>query len=117
MPEQYEDLREAQQELFEWQEAEFPDSTPELMLIGVQEEIGELGHAYLKQEQGIRKDSDKVSEEAMMDAVGDTIVFLMQFCSRTDLDIGDCLEMATDEVLDRHWTEEGELEYRSAADD
>jgi len=48
-------------------------------LLGLQEEIGELSHAYLKKSQGIRDNENH--DAAMKDAVGDIVIFLADFCS------------------------------------
>jgi hypothetical protein len=50
------DLRKFQQEQKDWSKRNFPtQNTPYRPLLGVMEEVGELSHAHLKAEQGIRE--------------------------------------------------------------
>jgi len=99
-----------QRQVAAWSERNFPDQPAENPLLGVGEEYGELTHAVLKDKQGIRLDESDVSTEAEMDAVGDMVIFLADFCSRRGYNIGDCVEMAWEgKVQTRNW----ESEYNS----
>lgn len=49
-------------------------------VMGVMEELGELSHSLLKQNQGIRGSFEQHEEKAK-DAVGDMVVFLADLCS------------------------------------
>lgn len=75
--------------------------------LGVNEEAGELTHSVLKRAQGIRGDEDGVGRDAEMDAVGDIIVYLADFCHRRGYDLDDCVKLAWHgEVADREWDSE-----------
>lgn len=96
-----------QEEVAEWSERNFPDQPAENPLLGVGEEYGELTHAVLKDKQGIRLDESDVSLEAEMDAVGDMVIFLADFCSRRGYSLGECVETAWEEkVSNREWESE-----------
>lgn len=98
------DLEQLQADHSVWLAHNFPDQTPHQGLLGVVEEVGELAHAHLKAEQGIRgMDSvfDQMARKA--DAVGDIIIFLCGYCSNNGLDLSKCVERAWDEVKDRDW--------------
>lgn len=72
--------------------------------LGVNEEAGELTHSVLKRAQGIRGDEDGVGPEAEMDAVGDIVVYLADFCYRRGYNLEECVDRAwNDEVADREW--------------
>lgn len=72
--------------------------------LGVNEEAGELTHSVLKRAQGIRGDEEDVGPEAEMDAVGDIVVYLADFCHRRGYDLEECVQRAWDgEVSDREW--------------
>ena len=68
-------------------------------LLGMMEELGELIHEVLKSHQGIRE-TNKSNEE---DAVGDIMVYLLDFCSRRGLRAGHCLHVAWSEASQRDW--------------
>lgn len=59
-------------------------------LVGIIEEIGEFAHAYLKKFQGIRGTAED-HDIAMRDAVGDIAIYLMDFCTRVNLDYKEIL--------------------------
>lgn len=72
--------------------------------LGVNEEAGELTHSVLKRAQGIREDEDDVGPVAEMDAVGDIVVYLADFCHRRGYDLEECVQRAWHgEVSDREW--------------
>jgi NTP pyrophosphatase (non-canonical NTP hydrolase) len=70
--------------------------------MGVVEEVGELSHALLKQEQGIRGAHDE-HERLAQDAVGDTIVYLADLCTRRGWDLSAIVEATWAEVSRRDW--------------
>lgn len=71
-------------------------------LLGAVEEIGELCHAHLKQIQGIR--GTKVEHlAAKVDAVGDTIIFLADYCSAEGIDLEDAVTITWNRVKKRDW--------------
>lgn len=72
--------------------------------LGMAEELGELMHAFLKHEQGIRKgvDPDQWREEAG-DAMADIIIFMCSFCNTHGFDLQSEVEKAWAEVRERDW--------------
>lgn len=86
----------------EWSNHNFPNNKPHMPLLGVSEEVGELCHAHLKMEQGIRGNLDE-HKAAKADAVGDTIIYLADYCNRNDLSLELCVRAAWNEVKDRDW--------------
>lgn len=73
-------------------------------LLGAVEELGELAHAHLKGEQGIREGAIKGKAEAMAkDAVADTVLFLMDYCSANGWDFGVILKTTWEHVREREW--------------
>jgi len=70
-------------------------------LLGIQEEAGELAHAFLKRTQGIRKNQNH--DAAIRDAVGDIVIYLMDFCSCEGIDLQEAIEGAWDTVRKRNW--------------
>lgn len=88
----FEELRKEQ---YAWQVANFPEDkrTPALLLLGMQEEIGELSRAFLKAKQGIRG-SEQYHLFSAIDALGDIGIYYMGYLNLIgDTDI-------TQEVLD-----------------
>jgi hypothetical protein len=78
-PETIGDLQKA---LYDWQVYNFGVQDPELCLLGIAEEVGELSHAQLKLEQGIRGTPSEHNAK-MRDAIGDISVYLLNFLSGT----------------------------------
>jgi hypothetical protein len=80
---QHLDLFETLQEtLWEWQRVNFGEQPPPRhALLGMCEEAGELVHAVLKLSQGIRG-SAHTHREAMLDAMGDIVVYLTDLYRR-----------------------------------
>jgi NTP pyrophosphatase (non-canonical NTP hydrolase) len=93
----FKELQDAQEE---WRARNFPGQLDYHPLLGVTEEVGELCHAHLKGEQGIRH-SDVRAMKA--DAVGDIVIFLAGYCTANGLDLQECVESALTEVLERDW--------------
>ena len=100
------DLETLQQEQNEWQNRNFPNTTKHQCLLGVTEEVGELSHAHLKCEQGIRGTSDEHIAEAI-DAIGDIVIFLAGYCNSNGYDLSECVTKAWEEVKNRDWSEKG----------
>lgn len=95
-------LEQFQTEYAEWVEHNFPNSKPYQPLLGALEELGELAHAHLKAEQGIRG-SKEDHENAKVDAVGDTVIYLCQYCMLNGFTLSHALEVAWAEVRKRDW--------------
>lgn len=89
-----------------WLKHNFPDQRPHDALLGLAEEVGELAHAHLKMEQGIRGlDREEYNRQAS-DAIGDIMVYLASYCNTNGFDMEDCLMMAWEEVRGRDWQED-----------
>lgn len=71
-------------------------------LFGVVEEVGELSHAHLKLKQGIRGSAESLEAEAR-DAIGDILIFMMDYCCARGWDMQDILTETWDEVKQRDW--------------
>jgi len=101
-------LKELQREVTEWSRRNFPDGKPYQPLLGVAEEVGELCHAHLKQDQGIRgyDDLNKAHREKM-DAIGDIVIYLADYCHRQAIDFQNCVDWTWEKVKERKWTKEG----------
>lgn len=80
-----------------------PSQQPWELLLGIQEEVGELSRAHLKQHQKIRGTSEGWEEKGK-DAVGDILVFLAGYCAARGWSLQECVEKATTEVFQRDWT-------------
>lgn len=60
------------------------DTAPELLLIAIQEELGEISGRFLAEHPGYKKglgDTDPIPEE-----VGDLITLIFAFCNKMDID-------------------------------
>lgn len=81
--------------ILQWAEARkiIPNSTPETQLLKAFSEMGELADATIK---GDRLD--------VMDAVGDVMVCLINYCALQDINLVDCMELAYDQIKDRKGT-------------
>lgn len=89
----------------EWGEKNFPEEnriTAMRCTLGVAEEAGELAHAILKRDQGIRGTREE-HDEAAQDAIGDIVVYLMHLCHTEGWDFRTIIWMTVDHVLKRDW--------------
>lgn len=92
-----------QVEVSMWSRKNFPNNKPHHPLLGLAEEVGELSHAHLKLEQGIRGvPAEHIA--AKKDAVGDILIYLADYCDRNDIDMAECLQVTWDTVSKRDWT-------------
>lgn len=98
-------LNELQQAVGEWSRRNFPNNKPYHPLLGLQEEIGELSHAHLKGEQGIREGAGDPGAliEKKMDAVGDIVIYLADYCSRNGIDFEVAVSLTWAVVRERNW--------------
>ncbi len=71
-------------------------------ILGVGEEAGELNHAFLKQEQGIRGTSLD-HDAAMKDAIGDIVIYLLDLCYRKKFNFGQIVVDTWLNVKNRDW--------------
>jgi len=88
-----------------WSHRNFPGSRKNPMhgFMGMVEELGELSHALLKSAQGIRG-SKAEHEAAAKDAVGDILIYMMDFCTKKGWSLQDILTETWAEVGQRDWT-------------
>lgn len=87
-------------EVINWATARqiIPNSTPVAQLLKAFSEMGELADAVNKRDM-----------DATKDAVGDTLVCLINMCALLDIDMVECLQLAYNEIKDRkgHLTKDG----------
>lgn len=107
-------IGEIQEDQREWVRHNFGDRPAWHPLLGVQEEVGELAHAFLKREQGIRGTKQE-HDEAIRDAVADIVIFLMDFCSASGIDLEAQVAATWEQVRLRDWRKDpaggrGEIE-------
>ena len=81
--------------IIQWSEARkiIPNSSPEIQLLKAMSELGELADATIKKDQ-----------EAVIDAVGDVMVCLINYCALQDLNLVNCMEVAYDQIKNRKGT-------------
>ena len=93
-----------QQNLFKWQREQFGNTPLAHLALGVAEEVGELSHAILKRDQGIRGFDDKKKfEEAVADAIADTAIYSINLCSTLGIDYETVLTEVSKKILQRKW--------------
>lgn len=85
-----------------WSKRNFPNKKPYQPILGASEEIGELAHAFLKMEQGIRGTREEHLHH-MRDAVGDCVIFLMDLCNQMGWDFEEIVGQTWDHVKGRDW--------------
>lgn len=95
-------LSRIQRRIREWADYNFPGKPSWQPLLGVSEEVGELCHAHLKNAQGIRGTAEEW-RAAKEDAVGDILIYLMDYCNKEGLDVEECLMTAFNEISGRDW--------------
>lgn len=96
-------LRVFQDEHRDWLKYNFPDQAPHDALLGLAEEVGELAHAHLKFEQGIRGLNEAEYRRQAGDAIGDIMIYLASYCNTNGFDMAWELEKAWEEVRARDW--------------
>ena len=95
------DLNKLQSEQKEWGLRNFGEQPAYRMLLGAMEELGELAHAQLKGEQGIRTGEDHSA--AKKDAIGDIVIYLAGYCNAEGINMAEAVETAWNEVKQRDW--------------
>ena len=90
-----------QNEIAIWHIRNFPKSNAEKMLIGMMEELGELAHANLK---GSELNKNLSIEER--DALGDIVIFLLEYCNMRNFRFVDILNETWTKVKRRDYTSE-----------
>lgn len=86
-----------------WLEHNFPDTNADQQFKGMIEEIGELAHADLKREQGIRDIDSEDHKRKVEDAVGDIVMYLCGWCTKRGINLKDAINRAWDEISMRDW--------------
>ena len=89
-----------------WLEKNFPNQRPHQPLLGLAEEVGELAHAHLKAEQGIRDFQggfDSTWRTEAQDCVGDIVIYLASYCNSNEIDLETAVDNAWDRVYQRDW--------------
>jgi len=81
--------------IIQWSEARkiIPNSNPESQLLKAVSEMGELADATIKHD-----------KEAVIDAVGDVMVCLINYCVLQDINLVNCMEVAYDQIKNRKGT-------------
>ena len=97
------ELTQLQQCVDEWQQRNFAPISPHQPLLGLQEELGELAHAHLKAEQGIRGMSPAVVFEVKKDAIGDIVIYAAAYCAVNGIDLGAAVTETWAKVSQRDW--------------
>lgn len=95
-------LFELQEEVKAWSARNFPNNKPHHPLLGIVEEVGELSHAHLKLEQGIRGTPEELHNQKI-DAVGDILIYLADYCWRNSIEMNSALMYAWNQVRLRDW--------------
>ena len=92
-----------QLDIDEWVKKNFATHPLHHPLLGLVEEVGELSHAVLKREQKIRLNENHDAE--IRDAVGDILIYLIDFCNAEAISISNCLQETWGNVKKRDWNE------------
>lgn len=95
-------LKNVQEEQKTWAVKNFGHQPGWRSILGVMEEVGELAHAYLKNDQGIRISENH--DEQMNDAVGDIVIYLADFCNNMGIDLEQIVSETWATVKKRDWT-------------
>lgn len=101
------DLDSFQASVGKWALSNFESRDWHHPLMGLSEELGELNHALLKQEQKIRGSYEEHEAQAI-DAVGDIMIFLADLCYRRGWSLRSAVESAWMEVSQRDWVSDSE---------
>lgn len=99
-------MKKFQHQIGKWSKKNFGDQPSYLPLLGAVEELGELAHHHLKEEQGIRTTENH--KMGKLDAVGDIIIYLTDYCEREGLEITEAIIIAMTEVMRRNWVKNKE---------
>lgn len=106
-------LKQFQAEHAEWETKNFGPQPAHRLLMGLMEELGELSHALLKQEQGIRSTEGLVAKEK--DAIGDLLVYLAGYCTSRGFDLEQIIGEVWAEVKLRDWKKSPDSAHEIAA--
>lgn len=96
-------LKKLQAEVAEWSQRNFGNQPSHRPLLGVCEEVGELCHAHLKGEQGIRHTPAEI-REMKIDAVADIVIYLADYCASESINLEWAVQTTWDkQVSKRNW--------------
>jgi NTP pyrophosphatase (non-canonical NTP hydrolase) len=98
-------LSQLQSERRVWVEKNFPGNLEIHSVLGMVEELGELSHAFLKREQGIRGLAEKHTA-AIKDAVCDLIIFSCGIADAEGFDLGEAMYETWAQVKKRNWIDQ-----------
>jgi NTP pyrophosphatase (non-canonical NTP hydrolase) len=96
-------LSQLQSEHAEWLEYNFPSQREYQPLLGMVEELGELAHAHLKHEQGIRGYTTTEYFRDAEDAIGDFVIYLASYCNTNAINLERAVEVTWARVKRRDW--------------
>ena len=99
------DLESLQLQHRHWLNENFPHQTSEQALFGVVEEVGELAHAHLKGQQGIRHMPEEILA-MKIDAIGDIVIFLDGYCYGEGLSFPHVVSETWKKVRRRNWNDD-----------
>lgn len=111
-------LRYVQKLVGEWATRNFPTEkriTSLRCTLGVSEETGELAHAILKRDQGIRG-TEEEHIAAAKDAIGDIAVYIMHLCHVEGWDLEAIICETAEHVTRRDWVADPERGGVAATD-
>lgn len=98
------DWQALQVRLARWERCNFGIQPLYRNVLGACEELGELSHALLKHEQQIRGQSaSEAFRETAGDAIADTVVYLMNLCTKLRLDFDALVHAVANDVMQRDW--------------
>lgn len=99
-------IREIQSSVASWVKHNFPSSTAQDEILGMQEDLGKLARAYLKSKQKIRGYSfsgDK-SKREMSDAIGNMMIYMLGFCESVGIDLESEVFSAWEKIKKLDWS-------------
>lgn len=95
-------LNDLQEQLKPWTAHNFGDRPKHHPLLGIVEEVGELSHAHLKDEQGIRGTKEK-HHAKKVDALADILIFMADYANQECISLQDALDETWPKVRSRDW--------------
>lgn len=101
-------LERLQEEHVDWTLKNFPLQKSYQCFMGIVEELGDLAHAHLKEEQNIRGTKEQNIEKAK-DAVGDIVIFLAGYCSSRGFKFQEIVEAVWAKVKKRDYKNDESL--------
>lgn len=97
-------LGKLQSEIRDWRMYNFPDTGAHEQYMGMVEELGELTHAMLKWRQGIRGMDEETMQAEAQDALGDMIIYAINFADMMGWDFEKVLATTWEQVVSkRDW--------------